>query len=294
MVAVVAGGALRIGVVVLWLFYVVFTIIENNAKPDVVMTSIQPSSTFTDNLISFAMVDPSNPAYPTYFWGKNGNWGPCDRIGNFNGVNDSTPLCEMALGASACGVDPAGNLLFMPHGLGYFYSIENQSTIDAILDYTNGSMFSITTPSGSTSTEMWLDGFPYDQPVPRGGPGRMVLAVAQVTVSFQHQRDTKGAWTSTIQGTDITLLYQEYDVRNGTAMDSCAKNGLMYMDAHGDAVLEINGYTRWKGNVTLGGYTGLGMIVFVASDTTVIQVVTSAQQGLFALLGSFGGGYGLL
>lgn len=42
------------------------------------------------------------------------------------------------------------------------------------------------------------------------------------------------------------------------------------------------------------GYTGMGVVILSANPTTIIEVTASGRQGIMALLGSIGGGFGLL
>lgn len=42
------------------------------------------------------------------------------------------------------------------------------------------------------------------------------------------------------------------------------------------------------------GYTGMGVVILNANPMTIVEVTASGKQGIMALLGSIGGGFGLL
>lgn len=56
--------------------------------------------------------------------------------------------------------------------------------------------------------------------------------------------------------------------------------------------LSVN-YSSDYGTVPVG-YTGMGVVILNANPMTIVEVASSGRQGVMALLGSIGGGFGLL
>lgn len=55
----------------------------------------------------------------------------------------------------------------------------------------------------------------------------------------------------------------------------------------------VNTYTDEYSSIPTG-YTGMGVVILNANPMTVVEVTSSGRQGIMALLGSIGGGFGLL
>ena len=295
------GGILRLAVLAVWLLYVTFSTIEYLNKPEVIVTNLVPAGEYLNNTLQVSIVNPNVTAFPTFFWGKYGNFPACDRVSNFADVMDpDTPLCPHVLGMTPCGVNTDGEDILVPQGPGYVYMMENEDDLINILDYDWSDMFEIRTKSGDTWREWWVDAWPRDQSIPTVTGEQLILAITTVTVGFQHNLHLNGSWTTKLMGTSVVMRYEAFDLTDTRQnIQWCTKNlgygwnantssPYMTVSLGGDNV------TYLEPKFDHRGYRGFGVINFETTETTVVQETRSGRQPTMQFLGSLGGGFGLL
>jgi hypothetical protein len=299
------GGMLHISTLAVWVAYVAIATVEYMNSPDISSVMIVPSSLFVNNYLDFEFVDSGIQSAPAFFYGKWDNLAACDHVATRTPIGQPTPLCPYVLGASPCGVDGDGNDVLFPQGVAYFYSITNQSLVDSIFDYNFNPMYVLRAPnSDAYLKESWVDVVPVNHQMPevRGKPGLLVLSVAEVVVTIKHTIYPNGKNSTRLMGTNVNVKWVTVNLtgveRDG--WDKCSKGIFPHYDetsgnfsiAFSD--LTPSGRPQLTNQTRRGAFMGLGVVILMSKDTTVVERITDGRPGIYSFLGSLGGAFGFL
>ena len=334
------GGYLFMTTVALWLVFVLLTIVQYVRTPDLVKTSVVPSSMLANNLALFNMTA-SFDVGRVLLLPKFGR-GVCSTAANLETERaiGTTPsfgpsiLCPASSGVINVGFDNLYNPKKAPNGMAFMYAMRNLSEYRQFVNMSNNlntsnpasylplfqdrrqtaDMFTVSTPGNRFSqTFTYAEGLLMDALMMNVPDGSMNMPVTTVTLHFQQitfpdehmevdvlSTEVEGSWVplETILRDDyvpmlpmmtsgINLNFNPLNATAHVSVDWIQSDfpSLQPLYALNDTTASRDAGKTWI------GFTGIGLVVLVASETTVLKVITSGRQPVSNLLGTFGGAF---